>query len=202
MPPRDARIDDYIARAQPFAQPILLYIRDQIHAACPDVEETIKWGFPHFEYKKELLCSMAAFREHCAFSFWKAALINDPSLLQNAQGETAMGHLGKIKSLPDLPDHFETLLREAMVLNERGIKVPRKAAAHHKEGMMLPEFEQALRKHHQAWEVFDKFSYSHRKEYIEWIADAKTEATRKKRIAQAIEWLKEGKDRNWKYAAK
>jgi uncharacterized protein YdeI (YjbR/CyaY-like superfamily) len=198
MPSRDPRIDDYIAKAKPFAQEILIHIRERVHLLCPEVDETIKWGFPHFEYKNELLCSMAAFKEHCAFGFWKAALLTDPVLSENR--DAAMGHLGKLKSIHDLPPNFDKLVKEAMSFNEQGIKVPKKPAANRKEYLMPPEFEQALRENHHAWEVFDKFSYSHRKEYIEWIVEAKTEATRNKRIAQAIEWLKEGKERNWKYA--
>jgi uncharacterized protein YdeI (YjbR/CyaY-like superfamily) len=199
MSQKDQRIDDYIARAQPFAQPILLHLRDQIHTICPDVIETVKWGFPHFEYKNSLLCSFAAFKNHCAFTFWKATLMSDPTLFQHAGEEKSMGHLGPIKSLQDLPPNFKALLLEAMMLNEQGIKLPRKTATNHKECMLPTEFEQALRKNHRAWEVFDKFSYSNRKEYIEWITEAKTEVTRNKRISQAVEWIAEGKNRNWKY---
>lgn len=199
MPQQDSRIDDYIAKAQPFAQPILMYLREKIHSTCPDVIETIKWGMPHFEYKKDVLCSFAGFRNHCAFTFWKAALMKDPLLLQHAQEEKSMGHLGPIKSIDDLPAHFSSLLLEAMLLNEQGSKLPRKTTSSQKECMLPPEFEQALRKNHRAWEVFDKFSYGHRKEYIEWITEAKTDATRQKRIDQAVEWIADGKNRNWKY---
>jgi uncharacterized protein YdeI (YjbR/CyaY-like superfamily) len=199
MPQPDSRIDEYIAKAQPFAQPVLLHIREQIHLVCPEVSETIKWGMPHFEYKNDLLCSFAAFKNHCAFTFWKAALLKDPVLIQHASEEKSMGQLGPIKSIEDLPGNFTALLQEAMLLNEQGIKIPRKTATNPKECMLPPEFEQALRKNHRAWEVFDKFSYSHRKEYIEWITDAKTESTRQKRINQAVEWIADGKNHNWKY---
>lgn len=199
MPQLDSRVDEYIAKAQPFAQPVLLHMREQIHLTCPDISETIKWGMPHFEYKNELLCSFAAFKNHCAFTFWKAALLKDPKLIQHAREEKSMGQLGPIKSIEDLPGNFTALLKEAMHLNEQGIKIPRKTSTNPKECMLPPEFEQALRKNHRAWEVFDKFSYSHRKEYIEWITDAKTESTRQKRINQAVEWISDGKNRNRKY---
>ncbi|MBL7768867.1 MAG: YdeI/OmpD-associated family protein [Flavipsychrobacter sp.] len=199
MPQLDSRIDDYIAKAQPFAQPILLHLRERIHRTCPEVKETVKWGMPYFEYENDMLCSFAGFKNHCAFTFCKAALMKDPALLQNAREERSMGHLGLIKSIDDLPAHFNSLLQEAMLLNEQGSKLPRKTTSSHKECMLPPEFEQALRKHHRAWEVFDKFSYSHRKEYIEWITEAKTDATRQKRINQAVEWIADGKNRNWKY---
>ncbi len=199
MPQLDSKIDEYIAKAQPFAQPVLLHMRCQIHLACPEVKETIKWGFPHFEYKNEILCSFAAFKNHCAFSFWKAALIKDPRLMQHAREEKSMGHLGPIHSIQDLPANFSDLLREAADLNEKGVKLPRKTNSAPKEMMIPLEFEEALRENHQAWEVFDKLSYSHRREYISWISEAKTEATRQKRITQAVEWIAEGKNRNWKY---
>lgn len=199
MPQLDSKIDEYIAKAQPFAQPVLLHLRSQIHLACPEVKETIKWGFPHFEYKNEILCSFAAFKNHCAFSFWKAALIKDPRLMQHAREEKSMGHLGPIHSIQDLPANFSDLIREAADLNEKGVKLPRKTNSAPKEMMIPLEFEEALRENHQAWEVFDKLSYSHRREYISWISEAKTEATRQKRITQAVAWIAEGKKRNWKY---
>ncbi|KYP15761.1 YdeI/OmpD-associated family protein [Flavihumibacter sp. CACIAM 22H1] len=200
MPQTDQRIDAYIAKAAPFAQPILLHLREQIHRACPGVVETIKWGFPHFEYKSSLLCSFAAFKQHCAFSFWKASLLQDQLQQHHATAEKSMGQLGRIRSLTDLPAEFSHLLQEAMLLNEQGIKPPRKKATEQKQSLLPAAFEQALRKQHRAWEIFDKFSYSNRKDYIEWITDAKTTNTRSKRISQAVEWIAEGKTRNWKYS--
>lgn len=201
MATTDKRIDAYIAKAQPFAQPILKHLRKLVHQACPDVEETIKWSFPNFSYQGALMCSMAAFKAHCAFSFWKASLMNEPMLLENARNETAMGNLGRISSLADLPSDKKMIsyIRKAMKLNEEGITVkrPRPAADRVLE---VPEyFEKAVKKNKKAWTNFEKGSYSHRKEYVTWIAEAKTEATRSKRLAQAIEWLAEGKGRNWKY---
>ncbi|WP_332734336.1 YdeI/OmpD-associated family protein [Flavihumibacter sp.] len=197
----DPRIDAYIENAEPFARPILQHLRSLVHKTCPETVETIKWGFPHFVYKKEILCSMASFKKHCAFIFWKASLMKDPILIENARAETAMGHLGKIMSLKDLPADKQMIayLKEAMELNDKGIKLPKKTAAPKKELMVPKELKEALSKNKKAFDVFDKASYSHRKEYIEWICEAKTETTRNKRISKTIEMLAEGKSRNEEY---
>ena len=122
----DPRIDTYIAKAQPYAKPILIHIRELVHKACPDVEEKIKWGFPHFDYLNEMLCSMAAFKNHAVFGFWKAPLMKDKKLFVMAQSETAMGHSGKLTSIKDLPSDkiFLGYVKEAMKLNDEGIKLP------------------------------------------------------------------------------
>jgi uncharacterized protein YdeI (YjbR/CyaY-like superfamily) len=196
-------IDNYITKSQPFAQPILTYLRELVHQVCPLVEEKIKWGMPFFDYKGEMLCNMAAFKQHCSFGFWKAQLMSDKTLLYNAQTETAMGHLGKITSLKDLPSKSKltAYIKEAMQLNEAGIKVKKPK----KETVVLPTptiLQKALTLHKAANKVWNNFSPSHKKEYIQWIVEAKTETTQQKRIAQAIEWMAEGKHRNWKYNPK
>jgi uncharacterized protein YdeI (YjbR/CyaY-like superfamily) len=194
------QIDQYILKAQPFAQPILHHLRALIHHACPEVEEKIKWSMPHFDYKGSPLVHMAAFKQHCAFGFWKAALMKDKSLLENAKQETAMGHLGKISSLKDLPSDKKIIayIKEAMKLNEAGIKVEKIIKP--KADIPLPDdFNLLLKKNKKAMLVFQAFSPSCRREYLEWIVDAKAEATRIKRMTQAIEWISEGKKRNWKY---
>src|SRR5882757_7669780 len=103
MAKKEKAIDAYIARSADFAKPILNHIRELVHKACPDVEEKMKWSFPHFDYKGEMMCSMAAFKQHAAFGFWKAALMKDPILTETSKSEVAMGHLGRITSLKDLP---------------------------------------------------------------------------------------------------
>jgi uncharacterized protein YdeI (YjbR/CyaY-like superfamily) len=195
MPEFDKRIDAYIEKSRDFARPILEHLRKLVHKACPDVEETIKWGSPHFDYKGSL-AGMASFKEHCAFGFWKHALLEGTELQR-----TAMGSFGRITSLKDLPKDKEiiALIHEAMELNEKGIKVPRKPAAVKAEVVVPKELTAALLKNKGAKAAFEKFSASHRREYVEWIAEAKTEPTRDRRIATAIEWLSEGKSRNWKY---
>lgn len=199
---KNTDVDHYIMESADFAQPILNHLRDLIHHACPEAEEKLKWGFPHFDYKG-VYVSMAAFKEHCAFSFWKAKLMADPHGLLGEKEEKAMGHFGRIRSLKDLPsdDIFLEYLLEAKRLNDAGTKVvSRKPSPKEKSGLSVPEaFVDALIRHGSALAIFEKFSYSQRKEYVNWIIEAKTEVTRDKRIATAVEWIAEGKVRNWKY---
>ncbi len=196
-------IDQYISKAQPFAQPILSHFRKLVHDTCPDVEEKLKWGMPHFDYKGQMMCSMASFKQHCAFGFWKAAIMKDSILIENAKSESAMGHLGKITSLKDLPSDKKIIswIKEAMKLNEEGkiVPKPKPTEKDKKELTVPPALQTALNKNKKAKSTFENFAYSHRKEYIQWITEAKTDVTRDKRIATTIEWLAEGKGRNWKY---
>ncbi len=204
MPDKIKTIDDYIAKSAAFAQPILNHLRKLVHQACPDIEEKIKWSFPHFDYKGDMLCHMAAFKQHAAFGFWKAALMKDPVLMQEARSESAMGHLGRITSLSDLPPDKKLIawIKEAMALNDNGIKLPSKSAKPQKE-LVIPEYIlKAIKKNKKAWQVFESFPYSHKKEYVMWITEAKTAETRLRRLATAIEWIAEGKGRNWKYEKK
>jgi uncharacterized protein YdeI (YjbR/CyaY-like superfamily) len=199
MGTRDKRVDAYIAKSAEFAKPVLSHLRELVHQACPGATETIKWGFPHFDYHG-LLCSMASFKKHCAFGFWKAKLMSNYLMELQPVGETAMGHLGKITSVKDLPSdtRLRKYIKEAVRLNESGARVERKPAAA-KTLTVPPYFRKELSKNPKAKATFDAFSYSHRKDYVEWVTEAKTEATRNKRMATSIEWLAEGKGRNWKY---
>ena len=197
MPVTNPRVDAYIERSAEFARPILMHIRKLVHRACPDVEEKIKWGMPHFDHKGPL-CHMAAFKQHCAFGFWKQPLLEQDAFPAE---KTAMGGFGRVENRKDLPSDkvLLGLIRQAMELNEKGIKLPQKKPAERAE-LVVPEIlAKALAKNKNAKAAFDNFSYSHRKEYIEWINEAKTDPTREKRTATAIEWLSEGKSRNWKY---
>lgn len=203
MPIMHKKVDEYIDKAQPFAQPVLKHIRALVHAACPDVEEKIKWGFPHFDYKGEMMCSVAAFKQHCSFSFWKGALMKDPALMENAKTETSMGHLGRITSLQDLPSDkkFTTYIKEAMKLNDDGKKVVKKPVV--KKELVVPDYLlKVIQKNKAAYTNFEHFPPSHKREYIAWIEEAKTAATKEKRMAQMMELLAEGKPRNWKYMQK
>lgn len=198
----EPRIDAYIEKAKPFAQPILKHLREVIHKACPMVEEKIKWSFPCFDYKGEMMCHMALFKEHMAFGFWKAAIMNDPEQLFMAAND-AMGSLGRITSIKDLPSDkvLKAYIKEAMRLNDEKIKLPVANKAKGKSaGMETPGYvTELLEDHPKAKEQWHAFAPSHRKEYLEWITEAKTEATRDKRLATMIEWLTEGKSRHWKY---
>jgi uncharacterized protein YdeI (YjbR/CyaY-like superfamily) len=200
MPKKDERIDKYIEKAQPFAKSILLHIRELVHQACPDVEETWKWSFPHFDYKG-MMCSMASFKQHCSFGFWKASLMKDTEKLFSIGDRDGMGHFGKMESLADLPtdDVMLAYIREACKLNDDDVKLPPKPKNEPKELIIPSVLLEALAKNDKAAATFEKFPYSCKKEYVEWISEAKTEPTRDKRTAQTIEWLAEGKRRNWKY---
>ncbi len=198
MGTRDPRVDEYIARSADFAKPILRHIRQQLHTHCPEAGETIKWGFPHFDYQDKIFCGVAAFKAHCAFGFWLGSLMKI-----DAKSEKAMGQFGRITSIADLPDDktFGKLIQAAMKLQESGAKPPARAKPKgEKAPLAVPdELTTALKKNKVARAVFDAFTPGKRKEYIEWITEAKTEATRDRRIAQAVEWMAEGKTRNWKY---
>lgn len=204
MNKKDPRIDLYISKSAEFAKPILMHLRELVHVACPDVEETIKWSFASFDYKGPM-CSMAAFKQHCSFGFWKASLMKDKTLTKNAESESAMGHYGKITSLKDLPSDKKIIahIKEAMVLNEKGIKLPPKKVTKEKKEIVIPEyFLKELKKNKKAFTTFEAFSPSHKREYIEWITEAKTDETKNRRMKTAIEWMSEGKSRNWKYMKK
>lgn len=201
----DSGIDIYIEKAQAFAKPILNYLRTLVHEVCPECEETIKWGFPHFVYEGDILCSMASFNEHCAFGFWKEKLMLKSKELLTDKGKTAMGDFGKIKNLKDLPSKkiLKICILEAMQLNKLGIKLPRTAKRIADHEITIPsDFLMALNKNSVAKKSFDAFSNSHKKEYIEYITEAKRTETRMKRIQKSIEMLKEGGSRNQKYESK
>ncbi|MBX3464489.1 MAG: YdeI/OmpD-associated family protein [Planctomycetes bacterium] len=194
MPTLDPRVDVYIDGAPEFARPILIELRKRVHAACPEVTETIKWRMPSFEHRG-MLVGMAAFRRHCTFGFWKEALLG-----KEPEHATILERVGRIATLADLPPKaaFAKTLKRAVQLNEQGIAVPRGASAK-AEAVPHPAFAKALAAHRKAKQVFDAFAPSCKREYVEWIAEAKKDATRARRIAQAIEWLAAGKKRNWKY---
>jgi uncharacterized protein YdeI (YjbR/CyaY-like superfamily) len=199
MGTRDDRVDTYIANSPEFARPILTHLRDLVHAACPDVEETMKWSRPHFLYKG-LLCGMSAFKEHCAFGFWNGSLVVKGSADEAKDGA---GQFGRITQVADLPAKkiLTGYIKEAMKLNDAGIKSPArtKPKTPPKEVIVPTDLSAALQKNKKALATFEKFPPSHKREYIEWITEAKTEATRTKRLTTTIEWLAEGKPRNWKY---
>lgn len=202
MNSKNKAVDAYILKANAFAKPILESLRDSVHKACPDVAETLKWGFPHFIYQGQILCSMASFKNHCAFSFWQAPLINDPeNILDTGKDRSAMGHLGKIEKLPDLPSkkNLTKYINQARNLIDEGAKITKKKTAQNRVLVIPDEISAALKSFPVAHTFFKALSYSHKKEYVEWVTEAKTEPTKQKRLKQTIEWLEEGKSRNWKY---
>lgn len=225
-PNRDPRIDAYIAKSAEFARPILRHLREIVHEGCPGVVETLKWSMPSFEYKG-ILCGMAAFKQHCTFGFWKHALVvGDDGRSAGPGGKSAtsagasakqagkraakpiadksadaMGQFGRITSVGELParKHLLRLVKKAAALNDAGIKVVRPKRAAAKPPPVPADLAAGLKRNKTAGGHFEAFSPSKRREYIEWINEARTEPTRARRLATALEWIGEGKARNWKY---
>jgi uncharacterized protein YdeI (YjbR/CyaY-like superfamily) len=190
MGKKDPRVDAVIAKSSDFARPILVHIRKVVHETCPDVEETLKWQHPTFMYKG-ILCGMGSFKEHCTFGFWKASLI------------TAANRFGRdrVTSLADLPPTAELkgLIRKAMALNDQGVQIERTRSAPKKPLPVPTYLKAALKKNARAHAHFAAFSPSKKRDYIEWLLEAKSDATREGRLATAVGWISQGKSRNWKY---
>jgi len=216
MGTRDARVDAYIAKMQPFAQDILRHLREVVHAACPQCEEAMKWSMPFFTYKGALLCNMAGFKAHASFGFWLGKQV-----MGEDAAEGAMGQFGKLTSVKDLPSRAALTkhVKKAMALVDAGAKLERGEGAETRGGQKTaapakkaiakkasvsvpPELSKALLRHPEAKAAFDAFSPSHRREYAEWIAEAKKPETKERRVQQALEMLAEGKSRNAKYETK
>jgi uncharacterized protein YdeI (YjbR/CyaY-like superfamily) len=197
MPTTDPRVDAYIAKSADFAKPILTRVREMVHEACPEVQETIKWGSPFFDYEGQMMCAIAAFKQHCALIFWKASLID--GLPPN--GDKSRGSFGRITSMKELPNkrQFNGWIKAAMALNDAGVTVKRPNTGTKPEAKVPKELAAALARNKKATAAFGKFPRGQRREYCEWITDAKREETKAKRVMQAVEWIAEGKTRNWKY---
>ena len=196
MSNHDPRIDAYVAKQADFARPILEHLRATLHAACPQVEETIKWSMPAFYYKGRPLANVAAFKAHAAFGFWQHQLVTE-----SPREKDAMGSFGRLTSLADLPDEatLTALIGKAMALIDSGVTPARKAAAPKAEIPMPDDLATALSGNAAARATYDAFSPSCRREYLEWVTEAKRPETRARRIGQAVEMMAEGKKRNWKY---
>jgi uncharacterized protein YdeI (YjbR/CyaY-like superfamily) len=203
---KNKQIDLYIDKSADFAKPILTHIRQLIHKACPDVIEEVKWGHPSFTYHG-ILCGIAAFKQHCAFGFWKHSLLAGIEKSFTPSEQKAMGQFGRITSVKDLPSPkvLTTLIKKAAELNAQGAKVPGKArpkAARVVKVIVPAVLAAAFRKNKKAKLGFEALSPSHKREYIEWITGAKQEETRARRLATALEWMAEGKSQNWRYERK
>jgi uncharacterized protein YdeI (YjbR/CyaY-like superfamily) len=192
MGKRDTRIDAYIAKQQDFARPILAYVRDVMHEACPDIEEDLKWNSPAFMYQGAILAGCAGFKQHVQFGFWKHDVV--------VGARDGMG-FGKVTRIEDLPARKQLLaqVKKAMKVQESGAKSPLMARKKRKPIPMHPALEGALAKNKKAKAAFEALSPSHQREYLEWITEAKGEDTRARRVKQAVEWIAQGKSRNWKY---
>jgi uncharacterized protein YdeI (YjbR/CyaY-like superfamily) len=198
MKRKDPRVDAYIARAAPFARPVLSHLRGVVRAAVPEAEETIKWGMPHYVHHG-ILCCIAGFKGHCAIHVRGAE-----ELLGGDARDDAMGQFGRITAISDLPPRatLAKVLKAAAARNEakeKG-KAPRAARRAPKpEAKVPPDLAAALKRYAGARATFQGFSPSRRREYVEWIVEARSEETRLRRLAQAVAWMAEGKSRNWKY---
>lgn len=200
---KNPAFDAYIAKARPFAQPILKKIRAIVHKTVPEVQEELKWSSPHFTYKG-MFCGMAAFKEHCIFGFWKSPLLADVSVPLKGGGAGRLGDFrGRITSVKDLPSDaaIAKLLKAAKKLNDNEVKVPGRKVTPAEDRVVTvpPAFMKAIKASKKAHATFAAFSYSKKKDYVEWITEAKTDETRDRRMKTAVEWMAEGKARHWKY---
>jgi uncharacterized protein YdeI (YjbR/CyaY-like superfamily) len=195
MAARNPAVDAYIAKSPDFAKPILIHLRQLAHAACPEIEETLKWRMPHF-VRQGIVFGMGAFKQHCMMHFWKGKL-----LFGSKAHQDGMGHFGRISAVSDLPKKKILLgyIKKAVELNQSGVKKAATKPTSRKKPVVPADFSAALNKNKKARAAFENFSYSHKKEYLQWITEAKREETRARRIKTAIQWLAQGKPRNWKY---
>ncbi|MDQ0066575.1 YdeI/OmpD-associated family protein [Chryseobacterium lathyri] len=203
MEKHNIKVDEYIEESPDFAIPILNYLRETIHEVCPDVEEAIKWKFPTFMYKGKILCSITSFKQYCSLGFWLHQEMKTLKEIETTAKESSMFSLGKLTKMEDLPPKLQLkkAIQEAMELTDMGVTMKRAAPA--KTETAIPDyFEKVLKQNKKALKIFEEKSPSFRKEYINWIAEAKTESTRNKRMEQSLEWIAEGKSRNWKYEKK
>ncbi|HSW78063.1 MAG TPA: YdeI/OmpD-associated family protein [Candidatus Chromulinivoraceae bacterium] len=197
------KVTEYIENSEDFAKPILNHIREQIHKNCPDVVESIKWSIPHFDYKKDFMCVLASSKNHCSLTFIKSEFMSDPRFAGGKKVKPGQRFMSKITSMSDLPSDEElaSFIKEAMDLNDRGVKLDKTAkAAPGSKPVETPEyFLEALSKNPTAKQIFENQSPSFRRNYIVWFESAKTDTTRQQRVTEAIEWISEAKGRFWKY---
>lgn len=197
----DHKVDDYIDKSADFAKPILKHLRTIVHRAEPNIIENIKWGIPSFELNG-IVCLMAGFKAHCFFGFHKEALMTDPDKILGNASKNIVGQIGQLKSVKDIPkdEILIKYIKRAIELNQEDSKLAKTTASKLKAKLVVPvDLEEALATSKKAKKIFDEFSYTNKKEYIDWINDSRTDETRDRRIETSLEWIKEGKPRNWKY---
>lgn len=199
---KDPRVDAYITKSAEFARPILRRLRDAVHRGCPEVTEELKWSSPFFVHHG-ILCMMAAFKAHCTFGFWKHAVLKKRMKELGARGAGELDRFVRLASASELPDDRILMqwVKEAAILNESGLVPRRKAPAKNKDRTLdiPPYFLQAVRANPKARAAFESGSYTFRKEYVLWVTEAKSDETRERRLRTAVEWMAQGKGRNWKY---
>lgn len=203
-PQSNAAVDAYAEKIGDFAKPVLAHLRAIVHATCPEGVEEIKWGIPHFRYAADILCIFAAYKQHCSFTFYKDMLMADARFKANDGVPAAKRFMGKLTGVADLPPDRELKrwIKEAMSINEQGLKLPVRETKSPKEVGMPAEFAEKLRTNPEIAKIFGSKSPSFQKDYKVWIGEARTPATRDKRIEEAMAWIAEGKGRFWKYAKK
>jgi uncharacterized protein YdeI (YjbR/CyaY-like superfamily) len=200
----NSKVDEYIAKTENFAKPILEYLRNIIHDTCPSVEEDIKWGTPHYSYKGDHLCMLAGFKNHCSFSLYKAEFMKNKELAESVMAGKKFGYMDKVKSISELPSKkvLVSLIKEAMTINEHGIK-KEKTVSDKPKVLETPVYlAKSLNANKKAKAVWESKSDAFRKDYLVWIIDAKTDTARQKRVEQTLEWVAEGKGRFWQYDKK
>lgn len=198
------KVNDYITKSESFAKPILEHLRQVIHDTCPEVQEDIKWGIPHYTYKGDHLLMLAGFKNHCSFSIYKAEFLKDKEIVESIKAGKKFGYMDKLKSISELPSKkvLVSLIKEAMIINEQGIKKVI-AVSDKPKVIETPDYlVKAINANKKAKAVWESKSDAFRKDYLVWIVDAKTDVTRQKRIEQTLEWVTEGKGRFWQYEKK
>jgi hypothetical protein len=201
----NAQVTAYAAAMPAYAQPIFAHLRALIHTTCPDTDEAIKWSIPHFERDGDYLCIFAASPGHASFTFYKQQLMSDPRLRDNLNLPAIKRFMGRLTSLSDLPDDatLAAMLQEAADLNARGVRLPDRAPKTppviDMPSAVATAVATALAANPAAQAVWDAKSAAWRKDYLVWITAAKTDPTRDARIAEALDWIADGKARFWKY---
>jgi uncharacterized protein YdeI (YjbR/CyaY-like superfamily) len=208
MGSKNPLIDEYISNARPFARPILKRIRKLVHKAHSEINEELKWSFPNFTYRGKIICHMAAFKEHCAFGFWFSSMLDDPDkVLVDKEKKGGMGSVGRLTGPDDLPDEdvLAGFIMQSLQMVDQGMSLANRGQRRRGADARISvptDLKELLNKNKVALNVFNNFSNTHRKEYIQWVEEAKADTTRQKRLKTALEWISEGKPRNWKYMKK
>jgi hypothetical protein len=187
------QINQYMAELPEWQRRMLVRLRQLIHEAAPEVEEAWRWDKPHFD-NAGIMVGLCAFKEHVAVWFHKGALLKDTKKLFEATARTEEKGMRayKLHEGDKINEAaFLDLVKQAVAVNDKGTKL--REAKPTKKALVVPEdLEQVLRKDPTAWANWEAFPVGHRRAYVEWVTDARQEETRKRRIAQSLEKIREG----------
>lgn len=188
-------ITAYIEKATPEFKEVMIALRSVLNNPNFDIKEDWKWGAPNFN-NEGMICWLAHFRNHVGMNFFKGTLIKDKYNLFTHYREEKGNRQLKFSDINQIiPEQIEYYIEEAIKLNQENIKVVKKEI-----DTSLPlDLETELNNNPKAKMFFESLAPSYKRDYIEWIEEAKREATRTKRLATTMEWLSEGKKKNWKY---